>query len=86
MPHPLLPPVNFPKWLESNSHLLNPTANHFCLYRGKDFMVMREVYWFYWWSTSQWLYQYKGGTLLQRSLRTLEEDIRIEVGEVFCAW
>ena len=37
---PLAPPLNLPKWLSDNGHLLRPPVNNFCLYSGGDYVVM----------------------------------------------
>lgn len=37
---PLAQPLNFPKWLKENTHLLQPPVNNFCMYRGGDYVIM----------------------------------------------
>ncbi|KAJ3481024.1 hypothetical protein NLI96_g7943 [Meripilus lineatus] len=69
---PLAPPLNFPKWLSENGDLLKPPVNNFCLYTGKDYIIMVE-----------WFYQHKGGMLLRVVDGDEFKDIRIEEGEMF---
>ena len=33
-------PINLPKWLSENASKLQPPVNNFCLFQGKDFVVM----------------------------------------------
>ena len=37
---PLPPPLNLPLWISQNGHRLQPPVNNFCLYRGKDYVIM----------------------------------------------
>jgi len=87
-PFQLLPPLNIPKWLEENSHLLQPPINNFCVYNDPlTVMVVggpnaRTDYHIN--ETPEFFYQYKGRMLLKTVQNDNEfHDIYINEGELF---
>ncbi|GAB7341475.1 hypothetical protein MBLNU457_7709t1 [Dothideomycetes sp. NU457] len=84
---PLGMPLNLPKWLNENSHLLKPPINNYCVY-SEPMTVMvvggpnaRTDYHIN--QTPEFFYQYKGRMLLKTVQEGEFVDIYINEGELF---
>ncbi|KAL5532196.1 BNA1 [Sanghuangporus sanghuang] len=84
----LAPPLKLNQWLSENAEKLQPPVNNFCLYSGKDFIVMavggpNERNDYHVNETEEWFYQHKGAMLLRVVDGNEFRDIHIKEGEMF---
>ncbi|PNS20327.1 3-hydroxyanthranilate 3,4-dioxygenase [Sphaceloma murrayae] len=86
-PSPLLPPLNLPKWLSENSHLLKPPINNYCVHSDPLTVMIvggpnaRTDYHIN--STPEFFFQYKGRMLLKTVQDGVFKDVYIDEGEMF---
>ncbi|CAI7666474.1 unnamed protein product [Penicillium palitans] len=93
----LLPALNIPKWLEENSHLLQPPVNNYCVYHpstpataGYTVMIVggpNARTDFHINTTPEFFYQYRGSMLLKTVDNSTTppsfQDIPIHEGSIF---
>ncbi len=84
---PLLPPIDFRKWIDEHRHLLKPPVGNKCVYDG-DFIVMvvggpnqRTDY--HWDEGPEFFYQLEGEMVLKVQEDGRVHDIPIRAGEIF---
>ncbi|KAK5135379.1 3-hydroxyanthranilic acid dioxygenase [Meristemomyces frigidus] len=83
----LTSPLNLPKWLKENSHLLKPPINNYCVYHDPMTVMIvggpnaRTDYHIN--ETPEFFFQYKGRMLLKTVQDGEFHDIYIDEGELF---
>ncbi|KAF1830327.1 3-hydroxyanthranilate 3,4-dioxygenase [Decorospora gaudefroyi] len=88
----LSPPLNIPKWVAENSHMLKPPINNYCVYSDPLTVMIvggpNERTDYHINSTPEWFYQHKGSMLLKVVDESLPQgqqfrDIHIHEGDMF---
>lgn len=80
-------PLNLPRWLKENSHLLKPPINNYCVYNDAVTVMIvggpnaRTDYHVN--DTAEWFYQHSGAMLLKTIQAGRFEDIVIREGDMF---
>ncbi|KAH4110604.1 hypothetical protein HBI73_102510 [Parastagonospora nodorum] len=85
-------PLNIPKWVSENSHMLKPPINNYCVYNDNVTVMIvggpNERTDYHINETPEWFYQHKGSMLLKivdQSRPAAEQfrDIHIHEGDMF---
>ncbi|KAL1794759.1 hypothetical protein ACET3X_006575 [Alternaria dauci] len=86
------PPLNIPKWVSENSHMLQPPINNYCVYSDPVTVMIvggpNERTDYHINETAEWFYQHKGSMLLKVVDTSLPpgqqfKDIHINEGDMF---
>ena len=85
---PIIPPINFKKWIKDNRSLLKPPVGNKVIYKDRDFMIMvvggpnsRKDYHVD--PIEEFFYQIEGDMLLKIIVDNKRVDIPIKEGEIF---